>query len=239
MVRISNGRSYVDKIMFSDSEFESTATRMSDGEIEIVCEKKKQMEFPVVIIALVFTIILWVIDIKLMIPFLSNNASRVYIFYSIIAIIYGLLIFISINELSKTKNVNAIKNHGAEHMVFKAYNKLERIPTVLEAKGFSRINSHCGINQWSSIIVAQLIAIFVYWYTGHIISEMLILTIAPMFASVFPFNFIGNIAQFWTTSEPEDSNIELAIAALKGLEDRENDLLREKIHDIVEEIFKR
>lgn len=200
MVRISDGRSYVDKIMFSDSEFESTATRMSDGKIETVCEKKKQMEFPVVIIALVFTIILWVIDIKLMIPFLSNNASRVYIFYSIIATISAMLMIVAINELSKTKNVNLRKNHGAEHMVFKAYRKLKRIPTVSEARKFSRINSHCGINQWSAIIVAQIIAIFVYWCTGHIISEMLILTIAPMFASVFPFNFIGNIAQFWTTS---------------------------------------
>ena len=237
MVRISNGRSDVGKIMFSDSEFESTATRMPNGKIETVCKKKKQMEFPAAIIALVFTIILWVIDIKLMIPFLSNSASRVYIFYSVIAIIYAMLMLVSINELSKIKNVNLRKNHGAEHMVFKAYNKFERIPTVSEAKEFSRINSHCGINQFSTIIVAQLIAIFIYWYTGHIISEMLILTIAPMFASVFPFNFIGNIAQFWTTSEPEDSNIELAIAALKGLEDRV--LLKEKIHSIVEDIFKR
>ncbi|MCI8618256.1 MAG: DUF1385 domain-containing protein [Clostridia bacterium] len=237
MVKISNGRSYNDKIMFSDSEFEATATRMTNGDIETVCEKKKEITFPVAITALVVTIILWIIDIKLMIPFLKNSSARVYIFYSIIATIYGLLIFISINELSKVKNVNLIKNHGAEHKVFKAYHKLKRIPTVSEAKEFSRINFHCGINKWSSIIVAQIIAIFVYLCTGYIISEMLMLTIAPIFATIFPFNIIGNIAQFWTTCEPEDSNIELAIAALKGLEDKV--LLKEKIHAIVDEIFKR
>lgn len=237
MVRITKGRSYVDKITFSDSEFEATATQMPDGEIKVECEKKKEMELPAVIAVLVFTIILWVIDIKLMIPFLRNGALRVYTCYSIIVAISAMLMFIGINELCKAKNANLIKNHGAEHMVFTAYRKLKRIPTVSEAKEFSRINSHCGINQFSAIIVAQLIAIFVYWCTGYIISEMLILTVAPIFASLFPFNLIGNIAQFWTTSEPRESNIRLAIAALEGLEERV--LLKEKIHSIVDEMFKR
>ena len=237
MVRVTSARSDNDKIMFSDSEFESTATRMTNGEIETVCEKKKEVTFPVAITVLVVTIILWVIDIKLTIPFLSNSVSRVYIFYSIITVIFAMLMFVAIKELCKAKNANLLKNHGAEHMVFTAYRKLKRIPTVSEAKKFSRINSHCGINLFSSIIVAQLLAIFVYLCTGYIISEMLMLTIAPIFASFFPFNFIGNIAQFWTTCEPEDSNIELAIAALKGLEDKV--LLKEKIHAIVDEIFKR
>lgn len=219
MVRVTSARSDNDKIMFSDSEFESTATRMTNGEIETVCEKKKEVTFPVAITVLVVTIILWVIDIKLTIPFLSNSVSRVYIFYSIITVIFAMLMFVAIKELCKSKNANLLKNHGAEHMVFTAYRKLKRIPTVSEAKKFSRINSHCGINLFSSIIVAQLLAIFVYLCTGYIISEMLMLTIAPIFASFFPFNFIGNIAQFWTTSEPSDSNINLAISALKGLED--------------------
>ncbi len=237
MVRVTSARSDNDKIMFSDSEFESTATRMTNGEIETVCEKKKEVTFPVAITVLVVTIILWVIDIKLTIPFLSNSVSRVYIFYSIITVIFAMLMFVAIKELCKAKNANLLKNHGAEHMVFTAYRKLKRIPTVSEAKKFSRINSHCGINLFSSIIVAQLLAIFVYLCTGYIISEMLMLTIAPIFASFFPFNFIGNIAQFWTTSEPSDSNINLAISALKGLEDKV--LLKEKIHAIVDEIFKR
>lgn len=237
MVRLSSGRSYVDKITFSDSEFEATATQMTDGEIKVECEKKKEMELPVAIVALVFNIILWVIDIKLMIPFLRNSALRVYIFYSIIVVMHAMLVLVAINELRKAKNANLLKNHGAEHMVFTAYRELKRIPTVSETKKFSRINSHCGINQFSAIIVAQLIAIFVYWCTGYIISEMLILTVAPRFASLFPFNLIGNIAQFWTTSEPRESNIRLAIAALEGLEDRV--LLKEKIHSIVDEMFKR
>ena len=42
MVRVTSARSDNDKIMFSDSEFESTATRMTNGEIETVCEKKKK-----------------------------------------------------------------------------------------------------------------------------------------------------------------------------------------------------
>lgn len=130
MVRIASGRSYNDKIMFSDLEFEATATQMPDGEVKIECEKKKKMKFSVAIIALVFMVILWVIDIKLMIPFLIKSSVRVYIFYSIIATIYTMFILVAINELTKTKNVNLIRNHGAEHMVFTAYRKLKRIPTV-------------------------------------------------------------------------------------------------------------
>lgn len=237
MARITKGRSYVDKITFSDDEYESTAIQMSNGEIKVECEKKKEMGFSAAIISIVLFIIICVIDIKLMIPFLSNGVLRVYIFYSIIAGIFAMIMYVAMKEIRKKENANLLKNHGAEHMVFKAYRKLKRIPTVSEAREFSRIDSHCGINQFSAIIIAQLIAIFIYWRTGYIISEILILTIVPMFASIFPFNFIGNIAQFWTTSEPRDSNIRLAISALKGLEDRV--LLKEKIHSIVEEIFKR
>ena len=49
--------------------------------------------------------------------------------------------------------------------------------------------------------------------------------------SYFPFNLLGKLAQFWTTSPADDENIELALAALKALE------MREQISNIVSVIF--
>ena len=46
----------------------------------------------------------------------------------------------------------------------------------------------------------------------------LLFLIPLFFSSIFPFNLIGKLGQFFTTAKPEDSNIELAIAALSALE---------------------
>lgn len=220
MVKVTSGRSDIDRITFSNSKINSTAIQMSDGEIKIEYEEKKKNKISEIIITLVMFIIICIIEMRFIIPFVSKSALMVYIFYLIFAVIYLMLTFAVIKELRKKKYENTLKNHGAEHMAFKAYRKLKRIPTVSEVRKFSRINSQCGINQFSAIITVQLIGICIYLCTGYVVSEMLLLTIAPFFARFFPLNVMGNIAQFWTTSEPEDSNIALAIAALEGLEER-------------------
>ncbi len=127
-----------------------------------------------------------------------------------------------------------LRNHGAEHKVFSAYKKLGRIPTVEEANHFSRINKACGVTIYSAFITAQLIGFIVYIHTSYIIPEILLFLIPLFFQTIFPFNFIGKLAQFFTTSKPQKRNIELAIAALSALERREllGDMLSDAFSNI-------
>lgn len=155
-----------------------------------------------------------------LIPLIENKIIGT-VWYLIPTFFYSFLAIISIIVVRKTGGKELLRNHGAEHKVFLAYKKLKRIPTVKEANHFSRINNACGITIYSAFITTQLIGFIVYIYTSYIIAELLLLLIPLFFQTIFPFNFIGKLAQFFTTSKPQKRNIELAIAALSALERRE------------------
>jgi uncharacterized protein YqhQ len=113
---------------------------------------------------------------------------------------------------------NTMRNHGAEHMVFNAYNKLKRIPTIHEATSFSRISRFCGTNYYSAFIFTHIISLLVYILFNYHISEMIIFFIAIFSKSLPPVCVFGLLAQYLNTSKPENENLELAIAALTELE---------------------
>lgn len=218
MVKVNGGNSKIDRITFTDSTVNATAIQMPDGEIKVEYEEKNVIGVSV-LKALGMFIFISLLKSFLILPHISNNAITVY-FYLIPATIYLLLSFIAIKEMRKKGNENQLRNHAAEHMVHKAYEKLKRIPTISEAREFSRIHYSCGINIFSAFITAQLIGFFVYRYTGYVISEIWLVIVPILCSSIFPFNVLGKIGQFWTTSKPNDSNIKLAITAIKALEEK-------------------
>lgn len=69
------------------------------------------------------------------------------------------------------------------------------------------------------------------------ISEWILYVVPLLIGNCFPFNVIGEFAQFWTTSKPNDRNIELAISALCALEKR--NLISDLANSFVDELFKR
>ncbi len=226
MVKITSGRSYDDRITFSDYSTKATAIRRDEGKIEIEYEEEEKENFSSKIITILWLIFYGFLDVYWLLPAIAKSPLIVYGFCLSIAIFYVMWIIFCIALMRQSENRNLIKNHGAEHMVNRAYCKLKRIPTVSEAKRFSRINYQCGINMYSATIIAEIIAICIYQCTGYVISGLLLVQLAPLLFKIFPFNLVGLIAQFWTTDTPDDSNIELAIAALQALEEKE--LLKEK-----------
>jgi len=109
------------------------------------------------------------------------------------------------------------RNHGAEHKIIAAYEKLQRIPSIAEARKFSRIHSGCGTTRVCSILIGQLIGFIIYYFTGFAISEIVLLIVPRIFSSFMPFNLAGMLFQFFATKEPKDENLELAIAALTAV----------------------
>lgn len=139
------------------------------------------------------------------------------IYYLLPVAVYTIIVIINTVVLIKKGGIQLQKNHGAEHMALAAYRKLKRIPTIAEVKNYSRISRTCGGTLAAALITGQLIG-FLLYINGIILPEKIIFIIPFVLRSVFPFNLLGKLIQLYTTKRPDDSNIELAIAALDALE---------------------
>lgn len=235
MLKVSGGETEKDRISFFTRNNGATAIRNQNGKITFEFTKRK------ISIIKIFTFFIGILGTPLLvkvfvlIPLIEDKkiGSGWYLiptfFYLLIAV---LSLMFSISNGKK----ELLRNHGAEHMVFSAYKKLERIPTVEETKRFSRINNSCKISIFSAYITSQIIGFIVYICTGYVIPEMLLYLIPLFFKTIFPFNFIGRLSQFFTTAEPEKHNIELAIAALSALERIE--LFQDMLSDAISNIFR-
>lgn len=234
MLKIISGRSEKDRITFSTKDSCATAIRKENGGIDF--EFKKE-DTPLVKSVLILFIIFGMSSIlksSVLIPFIENNIISVGWYLTPLAF-YSLLAILSIIVVCTHSEKELLKNHGAEHKVLSAYNKLKRIPTVEEAQKFSRIHRSCGVTIYSAFITSQLIGFIVYINMGFKISEIVLFLVPLFFSSFFPFNLIGKLAQFFTTSNPKRHNIELAIAAISALESHESH--RKLVTDCVNKVF--
>lgn len=225
MLKISGGQSDKDRISIYTIDDAATAIRNKNGEItiEYVKENVSLTKAIAVLIGIFATFSL--VKAFVLIPLIKTNIIGT-VWYLIPAFFYSFLAVKSIIALRKRYGQEFLKNHGAEHKVVTAYEKLGRIPTVEQANQFSRIHRCCGVTIFSAFITSQIIGFIVYIQTSYIIPEIILFLMPLVFQKIFPFNFIGKLAQFFTTSIPERRNIELAIAALSALEHRE--LLKNK-----------
>lgn len=221
MLNLIGGRSGKDRISFETSEDVVTAIRKSNNEIEIKYGKEWVNSTTIVgtIMGVIFCATPF-IKAYIIVPLIKSGAIGAK-YYLIAALIYLLIAIVAIINLRLTGGKDLLKNHAAEHKVFKAYEKLKRVPTIEEAKCFSRINRKCGIEIYSGFITIQIISFIVYIHTGYMISEIILFFLAILLRSIFPLNILGKFAQLFTTSKPKDANIELAIVALSALEKKQ------------------
>lgn len=219
MLDLSMAASRKDRISFYSGNKGAIAIRNQNGEITIEFEKEDAFSSKRIIEALFMIFgIPSLVKVLVLILLVKNKVIGV-VWYLIPAFFYLFLAVKSIIMVRKIGGKELLKNHAAEHKVFSAYLKLKRIPTVEEASRFSRFNKSCEITIYSAFITSQIIGFVVYICTScYIIPEILLFLAAIYCRTDFPFNFLGLVAQFFTTSKPERHNIELAIAALSALE---------------------
>lgn len=231
MLKLISGYSEKDRIIFSTRKSTMTAIRREDGTIGIEFGQKRT---PLTNVEIIFGIIFYTIPLAkaFIVNPLIKSAMIGSIYYLISIFLYLMLVIFNIIYLRIKGGKEVLKNHAAEHMVFSAYNKLKRVPTIEETRNFSRISKSCGITIYSALIATQIIGFFVYINTGYMISELVLFISSMLVKTMFPFNLLGELAQLFTTSKPEDKNIELAIEAVSMLEKRE------KISQIVRDVLK-
>lgn len=112
------------------------------------------------------------------------------------------------------KKPETLKYHGAEHKIANWFNKNAQDDEIKEIQKYSRIHLRCGTNLYGTIILFQIIASISFAFFNYHITEF-VTSILPLFLyTSFPFNILGLLIQFITTSEPLDEHVEVAYAAI-------------------------
>jgi len=223
MYNISEGHSETDRISFSDFDTQASAIMKPDGTIEIeyvsISERSKQTLKQIspfdFLKALFFWIGLPCIKVQFILPFILKTSSAAYLYFlpAIFTLIFSIHEIINVRK----KGEEILKNHAAEHQVLEAYLKLKKVPSLEEAKSFSRISRHCGISAYSSLVTGQIIGFLFFYFGNIIIPEWIIMFVPLMCCTIFPFHLLGKFGQLFTTSPSEDKNINLALCALNAL----------------------
>lgn len=149
----------------------------------------------------------------------------------IIRISIFLLYVLGISKLKDIKRV--FQYHGAEHKVIHTYEAGEDL-VVENCRKFTTLHPRCGtsfllIVMVLSILVFSLFGVNVFWW--RILSRIILLpVIAGLSYEILKFagahtdkpimkvlNWPGLMLQKITTSEPDDSQLEVAICALKNV----------------------
>lgn len=112
--------------------------------------------------------------------------------------------------------------HGAEHKVTHWHSKKNKSINVESVRRCSRIHSHCTTNLLGTIATFQLVSSICFNIFNFHIPEI-ITAILPLFVyGIFPFNLLGLLAQIFTTADPTEDHILVAVTALSTLLERES-----------------
>lgn len=206
--------SYEDGIEFflkKKTGYSSRARLLQNGNIEVNTERsehsflnREKNSIKDHIFTIIMAIIITVI-INFVTPVLLKH----------ILIILSIWTFIGLYFYMNDLNPSIKKFHGAEHKVLNAYNALDRLPTMDEALKYSRFYIACGCTI-SSVILSIVTAV----YVSIVIFDnivIIILSILIMLYFILKLWAKGklNIFQLFTTAEPTNVEIKVALEGLK------------------------
>lgn len=157
---------------------------------------------------------------------------------------FKLLIFFGyLWSISRLKDIRRVfEYHGAEHKTIYTYEN-ELPLTVENVRPFTRLHPRCGTNfLFLVVIVSILVSTFITWssLTERILLRILLLPLVAGLA--YELIRLGGNSQNWfirvimfpglmlqnlTTREPDDEQIEVAIAALEGALGERNEEVQE------------
>lgn len=183
--------------------------------------------------AVVFAVVLFVILPTVAVKFISANIKTPFLL-SLAEGFLRIAIFVAyVAVISLMKDIRRVfEYHGAEHKAVHCYEHGEEL-TPENAKKYSTVHPRCGT---SFIMIVMIVSILLFSLLGwpgiiaRIISRILLLPLVAGISyeliqlagrSSSPFLKILNTPGMWlqklTTREPDESQLEVAIAALKAV----------------------
>ncbi len=204
---------------------------------------KKEM-FISVLIAVAFTVGVFFVLPTLIGKTFSSFIPNVLLYNlaeGLIRIIFFLAYILIIAQLSDIKRV--FQYHGAEHKTIQAYENGEELKPE-NVKKYTTLHARCGTN---FLMIVMIVAIFVFALIGkqtilwRILSRILLIPVIAGISYEFirlagkfshkkwvrVFFYPGLLLQKITTREPDKSQLEVAIASFKAVEEAEEALKAE------------
>lgn len=154
-----------------------------------------------------------------------------------------ILIFIAyVVAISKMKDIYRVfQYHGAEHKSIHCYESGEEL-TVENARKFTTLHPRCGTSFLVMVMIISILTFSVFGWPNPIMRLALRIVMLPIIAGIsyeinkvigksdskiaYWVSYPGLMFQKLTTNEPDDSQLEVGLEALKAVlvEDREADL---------------
>ncbi len=186
-----------------------------------------------VILALFFSIGIFILGPSFLTNLLKNAVKNTFLLNIIEGVIRVGLFVLYVYFIAKLNDIKRVfMYHGAEHKTIHCYEHLEEL-TVENARKYSTLHPRCGT---SFMINVMIISIFVFSFFGWpnpLMRVIIRLATLPLIAGLsYELNkFVGGcdgeniftriitypgfLIQKITTKEPDDSMLEVAIAAMK------------------------
>lgn len=121
--------------------------------------------------------------------------------------------FFKTRVICRKKRKDISRFHSAEHMVVNAYEKLNRVPTLKEIRNYSKFHNHCGTNETTEQVLKCILIVLCSFFSDSL----------DMLGGICAVNFIVpillecgflNFLQRYTTMEPTDKELLVAIAGM-------------------------
>lgn len=196
-----------------------------------------------VVISLVFSVGLFILLPNFIAGFFHFNkdTNTGVIFYNLVeGVVKIVLFFAYIVLISKLNDIKRVwQYHGAEHKTIHCYEHGEKL-TVENVQKYSTKHPRCGTSfLFTVMVVSILVFSFAGWYNeawkNMIIRLLLLPVVAGISYEIIKFagkseskvvqllNVPGMMFQKYTTKEPDDSMVEVAIEAMNNVLDTTNE----------------
>lgn len=221
-------------------------------EEEVVKEKKKPSKLddfmeknmiPIaVLVSIAFSVGLFILLPTLVVSFIGN-AVRTPLLMNLVEGIVRIIIFLAyIALISRMKDIARVfEYHGAEHKSIFCYENGEEL-TVENVRKYKRLHPRCGTSFLFIVMIVSILLFSLFKWPNILVRLVTRIVLLPIVAGI-SYEIIkwagrsdsklvcivsapGLWLQKITTREPDDSQIEVAIAALKNVlvEDKDADL---------------
>lgn len=229
----------VQSLMYS-AEFYEEDVEVQPGKIDAFFEKifKDKAESIAMYIS-VFISMLIAVGVFMLAPtFITNLAKKSIESTLLLNLIEGLIrlsmFLIYVVAISKMKDIQRVfQYHGAEHKTIHCYEHEEEL-TVENVRKYPILHPRCGTSFLFMVMIISILVFSFFGWPNPLMRFVLRIVMLPVIAGIsyeinriigrsgsslayilsYPGLFIQKIA---TTREPDDSQIEVAIEALKGV----------------------
>ncbi|MTI66360.1 MAG: DUF1385 domain-containing protein [Firmicutes bacterium] len=194
-----------------------------------------------VFISIIFAVFLFMLGPSFITNVLKNHIKTPFLLNIVEGIIRLSIFLIYILVVSKINDIKRVfMYHGAEHKSIHCYENNEEL-TVENAKKYTTLHPRCGTSFLFMVMIVSILVFSLFGWPNLLLRVVSRIVLLPLIAGIsyeinkkigksnsrlsYILSYPGLMLQRITTNEPDDLQLEVAIASLKEVipEDKEKD----------------